>query len=242
MVGAARLTTFLRNVRRSHVAWGLALSVLAFVGLVWSHDVDMTVTEQDERYIEKYLEPVSIPHGSSSSWTYEDQVRVIAAVQDRVLTHNPVGRGIPLGQPRDPADLFQFEKGGLCYDRSNVLEKIFLHLGFEIRHVSIYFSGDLLALAKPGVPSHAVSEVLTKKGWLLVDSNYRWISRDEQGEPLSATQMKGRKSGYLETLPRSFAPYDEMQVIYGLRSRHGKFYPPYSPIPDYTLRELGYNF
>ena len=30
--------------------------------------------------------------------------------------------------------------------------------------------------------------------------------------------------------------------LFGLYSRHGRFYPPYTPVPDLDWGQLGYNF
>ena len=100
---------------------------------------------------------------------------------------------------------------------------------------------------KPGfVDSHALCEVRTKKGWLVVDSLTPWLSLDKQGEPIS-----------LRTLQRSVIdgqpiPLDAMQanltpnllrrpftIVYGLYARHGRFYQRY---PNINPREFCANF
>jgi transglutaminase-like putative cysteine protease len=144
---------------------------------------------------------------------------------------------------REPRDVI-LGKSGICYDRSRVIEKILRYAGFPTRHVFILSVGNLsplVALLVPGLRSHAVTEVLTAKGWLVVDSNDPWISIDEQGNPESITQME--TVGIAHRIPCDRAPpnsiYNQPFVaIDGLYSRHGQFYPPYAPVPNVNFREL----
>ena len=74
-------------------------------------------------------------------------------------------------------------------------------------------------LWRRGHGSHAVSDVLTVDGWVRVDSNEAWVSVD--GPPPSPI-------------------YDGVTIV-GLYSQHGRFYPPFTPIPDVNWRELHRN-
>ena len=47
-----------------------------------------------------------------------------------------------------------------------------------------------MVLLTPRVRSHAAIEVLTKKGWLVVDPNHPWISIDALNNPLSINKIK----------------------------------------------------
>jgi hypothetical protein len=48
----------------------------------------------------------------------------------------------------------------------------------------------LLAVLTPGTQSHAVTEVRTSKGWLIVGSNDRWISLRADGMPASISDVR----------------------------------------------------
>ncbi|TYZ14287.1 hypothetical protein FY528_00730 [Hymenobacter lutimineralis] len=215
------------------------------------YDIDQTVTAEDKQYIQLYLQ--GIPSGPASAQTYDQQLALIKAAQNVVLTHSITGVAIALGQPREPKDVYTSHLG-LCYDRIRVLEKIFMKLGYQTRHVTLF--ADVPALSKlqelttAGVPSHAITEVLTKKGWLAVDSNHRWVAIDAQNQPysmenLQAKLREGKASVWLTQPEHDYQQFysKPCTFIYGLYSRHGQFYPPYTPgIPDYNLRELLYNF
>lgn len=228
---------------------GVAAFVLvvgAAVALLWAHDVSTAVTPEDERYAAMILtqagyDPAQLrSHGVAD---FEAQIRTVVAVQDAVLAAAPVNRGIALGDEREPKDLFE-EKAGLCYDRSRVIEKILSWLGFEARHVAVYSTAEetaVEALLTPQVPSHAVTEVRTEKGWMLIDSNARWIGLDASRDAVSLDDIQS--DGLRSWAPESRAPIDTIFTrpfirVRGLYSRHGRFYPPFTPFPDYNLREL----
>ena len=94
--------------------------------------------------------------------------------------------------------------------------------------------------------SHAFTEVLTQKGWMVVDSNDRWISIDSKNNPVSIAQIKLSAEGAADfawsQIPPNKKYMNPFIFVYGLYSRHGQFYPPYNFIPDVNYRELAQNF
>lgn len=167
------------------------------------------------------------------------------AVQDAVLTIAPRNEGLALSQLREPKDLF-LARSGLCFDRSRSIEKILTYLGMEVRHVAIYATTErstLAAILTPENASHAVSEVLTERGWLLIDSNARWIGLDADRKPVSVAGLRSRANRAGGWAIDSKKPINRIFVedhtyIYGLYSRHGRFYPPFTPFPDVNYRQL----
>ncbi len=131
-----------------------------------------------------------------------------------------------------------------------MIEKILRHFGFETRHVSIYSKEEsdwaIVSILTPGVSSHAVTEVLTKKGRLLVDSNAPWISVDTDRQPIPVDTIQSisedKRSINWPKKPPSKLYLNPFTFVYGLYSRHGKFYPPYNFIPDINYREFIQNF
>jgi hypothetical protein len=227
------------------------LSIFAIMGILLflvlsSNEVDNSITEEDKRFIPNYLE--SIPPLEHES-PYKEEIEIIKKIQDSVLTVAPNHEGLPYNTEREPKDVYVASKG-LCYDRSRVIEKILRYSGFDTRHISMYSTtkthSAFKSLMTPGVPSHAVTEVLTKRGWLVVDSNNRWLSIDSHGNPLSIAQIKLSIEGPDEIpwrhKPPSIIYQEPFTFIYGLYSRHGKFYPPYNFIPDVNYEELLQNF
>ena len=125
--------------------------------------------------------------------TYEDEIDFVVRVQRAVLDVAPRNEGLPFGAEREPRDLFEARRG-LCFDRSRVIEKILRFASFEVRHIALYSTREtgsaMKSLLAPGVSSHAVTEVLTKKGWLVVDSNDPWLSLDATTSPVSIWRIK----------------------------------------------------
>ena len=180
---------------------------------------------------------LSLMHGLKPANGFAGQLAFVSAVQDRVLSAAPVDRPIPLGQPRELTDLLKAGHG-MCFDRSRAIETVLRVYGFKARHVSIFSTADtgsaLKSLVTPGVDSHVLTEVRTDRGWLLVDPNRRWIGLTADGklskiDSIAAHKWRSPPAGILRR------PYI---YVRGLYSRHGRFYPPYNPIPDVNWPEL----
>jgi len=166
-------------------------------------------------------------------------------VQQAVLRIAPLDEGIPTNLPREPKDVFEAHRG-LCYDRSRVIEKILRSAGLRTRHIALYAipPGDsaLRALLTKGTPSHAVTEVWTEQGWLVVDSNAPWLSLDRSDRPVPMAVMHSAATGQTHVAWRTPPPNDiyahPFTFVYGLYSRNGRLYPPYDAIPDVEYGEL----
>jgi hypothetical protein len=216
----------------------LMISAVGLILVLWFHGVNNEITSEDRIYIPKYTENFPAASGESP---YEEQIEFIRRVQDAVLSVAPVNKGLPYRQEREPKDLYE-ARFGLCFDRSRVIEKILRFHGFETRHIFIYSVKDsnaLKAFATPSVPSHAVTEVKTQKGWLVIDSNDRWISLDSNGNPVAMSGVTENKSiSWQNEPPPIYTTIAPFTYVYGLYSRHGEFYPPYNFIPDVHYGEL----
>jgi len=225
----------------------MALSLIIIV----THNLNKEITTEDIKYIKKFVSDKNITNAENyssyvNSLSFEKQVALIKKIQKNVITIAPIGRGIPHNKPRNPKDLYLHKKG-LCYDRSNVLEKILESMGFKTRHLSLFAKmadkSLFSELTTQGIRSHSIFEVQTNQGWLIVDTNSKWVSLNSDNIPISMGLLK--KNGYnvvwKETPPLDYytSPYTH---IYGLYSRHGKFFKPYNSIPDFRVQELLYNF
>lgn len=172
--------------------------------------------------------------------SYEEEIAAIRAVQDAVLQVAPLNEGIPLDETREPADLLLWRQG-LCYDRSRTIEMALELLRIETRHVTVYATdaagSALRALIQPGIESHAVTEARTRRGWIAIDPNQRWLSLDATGAPVAVAQIAAHVAGAGRWSPDSAAaPHaiftKPFTYVYGLYSRHGRFYPPMDSLPD----------
>ena len=102
----------------------------------------------------------------------------------------------------------------------------------------------LRALATPNTISHALTEVKTRRGWMIVNSKTRWAGLTADGQPLDLGEVRNKAdqkwSGVVKaSIPEIYgAPFT---YVYGLYSRHGRFYPPYNSFPDVNWAELAQN-
>jgi hypothetical protein len=233
-----------RGHRLTAVRLVSAALALAFVGLGVSHGVDDSLTREDTDYIPRFLVGIP-PVGDASEREYAEEIEFIGRVQTAVLRIAPLNEPIPKNSPREPRDVFE-RRRGLCYDRSRVIEKILRYSGFRTRHIAMYAipprSSALRALLTRGTASHAISEVWTKRGWLVVDSNNAWLSLDKSDQPVSmdtirAAAVGGPKPAWRIAPPNSIYLHP-FTFVYGLYSRNGHFYAPYDFVPDVSYGEL----
>lgn len=237
------------STKRSWVSIGSVIAVallLAALILALVHDqVDDSQTAEDVHYIQLIMGNERPPL-DATTLGYSQQIKLIKAVQGAVLKIASRNVGLPFDMPREPKNVYIAESG-LCYDRSRVIEKILRYYGFRTRHVALYALDGrswLRTLITPAVHSHAVSEVLTAKGWLVVGSNTPWISVDKFGSPVSIKRIcndVGKHEisfSYPMNNPIYLHPF---LYVYGLYSRHGRFYPPYNFVPDVNYWELAQN-
>jgi hypothetical protein len=216
---------------KSTVKWLFAAAVLslaAFAAVAIYTNVSVAVTAEDVQVFESLgLKKPNV------SLTFEQQIALIRKVQYKVFKRAPLGKFIPDYQPREPADLMRYGQGQ-CFDRSRTFDKALSWLGMETRHVFLLYRENksfFSAATKPGHRSHAVTEVKTSKGWMVVDSNYEWIALTPQGEPVNADDVWRRYSEFADA-PEYFNR--AWWAIRGMYSRGGKFYTPYVPFPEFN--------
>lgn len=213
--------------------WIVGIFLVVNVALALITNVPTHVTESDKAVFRTTLS-LKKPEGPL---TYEQEIALIRSVQKLIFEQVPIGEPIADYETREPEDLFN-QKSGLCYDRSRTYDKVFSWLGFEARHVYILYpehpaTGEMLsfwgAFFTKGTNSHAVTEVKTSRGWLLVDSNSAWVSDGKDGLPVDADQLRA-KASLLPGMPGYFMrPF---WAIRGMYSRRGQLYRPYIPYPQ----------
>lgn len=218
----------------------------AAVVTLLAHDVPTDLSREDKVYASKILSLAGYDPAhllSSARQSFEAEVQTILKVQAAVFAAAPEHRGIPFGSEREPKDVFE-RKHGFCYDRGRVIAKLLSWLGFETRHVSVFSAVSpwpLLTLLTPDIRSHAVTEVQTREGWMVIDTNVRWIGLDADRDPVSLDDIQ--ETGLRSWASENQDPIDSIFTkpfvqVRGLYSRHGYFYPPFSPLPDFNFRQI----
>lgn len=227
------------------------IGILFLIGLfvLYNNNVDNTLTQEDAFYISKILGQNEVPVLPNDP-NYEQEINFIKKAQQAVLKVAPQNKGLPEGTPREPKQLYSYHYG-LCYDRSRAIEKILRVNGFTTRHISVYSlrtnTNPMKAFFSVGNESHAISEVKTSKGWMFIDSNDRFLGLDKNNTPISIDALQEEGFQNINWAPFNNMNYqviykDEFTYLYGLYSRHGQFYEPYTFIPDLNWDEFLQNF
>jgi hypothetical protein len=235
VIGLIELALMIAQVKnfRKKIAFAMVFGLAFFIALAFISNVSTEITRDDQDAFASIDVPFPIKP-PTQSLTFESQIKLIRALQSKVFERAPLladDAGIPLYEAREPKDLFRY-RHGLCFDRSRTLDKLINYYGFETRHVYVLYKENrsfIGALFAYGHPSHAVTEVKTSKGWILVDSNNPWIAVTNTNEPINTNQAQFHVDE-LSGIPDYFKkPY---WVIVGLYSKRGQFYKPFIPFPQ----------
>ena len=80
---------------------------------------------------------------------------------------------------------------------------------------------------KKGNDSHAISQILTTKGWLAIDSVSDWVNSDINNQIIDINKIK-YNSNWKYNIPHHIFKKKNTLLYIFLYSRHGGFYPPYN--------------
>ncbi|MEM8971334.1 MAG: hypothetical protein AAGD43_04625 [Pseudomonadota bacterium] len=238
-----------RTSTRRFVSLIGCLTVLAGIAVAAVHNVTTVPTQNDREVGRMILERAGyrgVLKSDVDHASFDAQIRFIQAVQDAVISVSPETVLIPFDRSREPKDLVAHGHGE-CGDRSRAIEKILNANGFRTRHLAIYSVSEtgsrVASLLTPGVGSHALSEVLTARGWMAVESTSRWIGLTKDGRTITLEDLQAPSAAQLawhdrvrDTHHRIFT--QEFTYVPGLYSRHGRFYAPYTPVPDVNWPDL----
>lgn len=231
--------------RRKVLAVFAAITVIVAIAVAAVHNVPLRLTAGDRQFLDDWFAGNGLTTGLDGA-PYEEQVAAIREVQVLALEEIRRGQGIAPGQSREPEAALEAGEGE-CYDRARFLEKTLKYAGLPTRHASVYLNPQgfrpVRLLSESGVPSHAVTEVRTARGWLIVDSNNAWLGLAADSTPVALKSIDGNTS-FLTPPPAAEAAFYRpgSVTVYGLYSRHGGFFPPFNRIPDISWRELLFNF
>ena len=97
------------------------------------------------------------------------------------------------------------KKMGLCYDRSLILQKIFLYNKIPIKPVFVYFKSDssnvsIFDLLAPNLKSHSIFEFKYKGEWYVMRTNTNLIKLIKLEEYISEGKTVPRYSKYIRCL------------------------------------------
>lgn len=221
----------------------ITIPFVMLIILFWGTSVDKTLSDKDKKFARKFIDLNFDKEGV----TFSEEIKLIKNIQRSVIESVNIDKPIPHKTPRSLERMFT-KKEGLCFDRSRGIELILNYYGFQTRHISIFQNdnNDPFVFFKRGVKSHALTEVKTSKGWLIVDSNEFWISIDKDDNPVSMAKFHNKKLIGEGVIWKEYTDNSifksQFKYLYGLYSRHGMFYRPYIKLPDINWIEFFYNF
>jgi hypothetical protein len=212
-----------------------------------------TPTAEDITYINRFLNEWGI-HATPATVhaSFDKEIEFIRSVQDSIVA-NIQHKGIQEAKFGNIQCYYQ-NRQGMCYDRVVFMEKILDQFNFKYRHLFVYYLENnkevaLWDLFRKGTGSHALTEVKTSKGWMVIGSNADWMGIDSNKQPFTIYKLKSAlyKTG---VVPLNEQPlhgvnfwkqHPRFRYVYGVYSRHGGFLPPHNAVPDYNFRMLLYN-
>ena len=199
---------------------GIALGVVAF----FLTHVDQSLSADEEILFEKLVKKCNIRKNM-------DEIELVSRVQECVIEIVP-HRAYAHNIPHEPIETFKIGYGE-CYDRSRIIEKFLNFIGFKTRHAAVYDTSvyGVSALLRPGVPSHALLDVKLERGWMAVGSNQKSIGLTRENRVVAVRDLKKYNTDHYINPLNPILVNDNI-TIYGLWSRHGGFFPPYSGLPD----------
>ena len=206
--------------------------------IIYFSNVDTTLTEDDIGVISQ----LGLDDKCKNVDDLLSQVACVSEIQQKVFSIvDVIHPGIRHNLTREPKDLIKEQKG-LCFDRSRFIEKILSYYDIKYRHVAIHYTQDnsSFPFLKKRANSHAFTEISTEKGWMVVDSVDTIIGFDSSHKVYSAKDLRENLS-FIDvnnnSLSESFTT-GKYSVIYGLYSRHGRFFPPFNGLPDINWVQL----
>jgi hypothetical protein len=217
------------------------------------------VSQDDKVFIQKFLkdwqmeaDPL-VPHSS-----FENEVLFLQKIQRKVVSD--IKHKVISPEHFGVVNYYYTNRVGECYDRAVLLEKLMDYFNFKYRHVFIYYvrENGQLKVTEPGdflkakTNSHALLEVKTSRGWMVMDSNTDCLGLSKSNEPMTMSDfrylLKNKKPIDLKYSPTvgdiSFwVKYPNLKFVYGVYSRKGQFLKPRLPlpIPSVNFRMLLYN-
>ncbi len=216
------------------------LFILFGIYITFGLTVNNQITVEDRIEIKKLkLDEVCININS-----FKEEIKCINIVRQKIRL-SATYEGCNKGKSVEPKDLI--ERGnGCCVEFSRFIEKALRSYKFKTRHVFIiepYKNRSFLNFMPLKQQSHAASEVLTSLGWIAVDSKYDIISYKKDGDDFEIYDFKNliENKEIVKEMEINFYKKRNLDIIYGLYSRHGQFYGPNLPGPEFNWREILYN-
>lgn len=211
------------------------LGVGSTVGyLAVTREISREITAQDENAIlaifqRAGINPINLL--AERKPDFNAQVLAIRAIKGAVMPAGP-------------------DTGVIPANRARILDKAYRFLGYESRYASVFEAADtssaLSAVLRSGTKtgrSHAVLEVKTDKGWMLVDTLPPFVAVTKDNDPVSLRRLQDEVANGTPIIWQEDVgqPYTLLQkkfvIVYGLYAWRG-----FASFPDINWPEFDLNF
>lgn len=236
------------NNRKTYLKYLLILFSI-FILLIYFikyNEVKKKLTLSDSKYIELILSDFNIDKEIIfNDLEYKSKIQFIHSIQKQIVNNPNSNKMIKKNYDREPKNYYKI-KPNICYDNSRVMQKIFNYFGIETTQLAIYSKSSTWPIFKlfffPKLPSHSLTIIHLEDKKLIVDSTNNFISLDKDLNSIPLNSIKQNyDTNWKYSKPHPIFGNDHF-VIYGLYSRHGKFYRPFWHFPDINLSEFKLNF
>jgi hypothetical protein len=209
-----------------------------------------SVSEEDQVYLNKFLSEwhLNIPEASIHA-TEASELSFISQLDHCIVCS--IGHQRIQSSHFGNVRYYYEQRRGECYDRAVLLEKLLEYTHFQYRHIFAYYRNDnsactFMDFLKKGTESHALTEIKTKDGWMVVGTNADWIGVDNKGRLLSLRDVQKlveeTHTVNLKQKPTMGTDFWELhpkfKYVYGVYSRKGEFLKPNIRIPQINFSML----
>jgi hypothetical protein len=230
---------------RSRSIFGITIFTIFSIVFIYQYNVDIQISSDEQKIIESHISKSNFINWQNNN-EKERELLLLSVGEAANRITGPLRISPPHGVRRGISSSLKYD-GGACYDRSYIVEQILTYLNIPFRHIFLSL-GKSNSLFKFDLTSHALTEVKIGKRWVLMESLSPHVYKNKQGEFVSAADIAENPKNiefpnYLE-IDRQLYMYlieGDFKVWYGIYSRNGGFFPPYTIPFDINYQQLLFN-
>ena len=224
----------------------IVIIILLSYSFLKFNEVSKELTKDDIFYIELLLDDFGINKKTDlKNLNFDEKIYFIKTIQKKIIGPGYENRPIAKYNEREPKDYYNLSPSS-CFDNSRIMQKIFNYFKIQTIQVAIYDKKSSYAwfqlFLKPKLASHSVTIAFIDDKKILIDSTENFISIKNDNNIINIKDV----DKYYYTNWKFEKPHplfsDKFFYVYGLYSRHGKFYKPYFYFPDINFSEFKFNF
>lgn len=224
----------------------ILIIILSSYSFLKFNEVSKKLTKDDIFYIELLLDDFGINKNTDiKKLNFDEKIYFIKSIQKKIIGPKYINKPIAQYKEREPKDYYNFRPSS-CFDNSRIMQKILNYFKIDTIQVAIYVKKSTYAwfqiFLKPKLASHSVTIAIIDNKNILIDSTENFISIKNNNNIIHIKDLDEyyNSNWKFEKAHPLFS--NKFIYVYGLYSRHGKFYKPYFYFPDINFSEFKFNF